>query len=87
MLIAGLVAAMGSKPLDTIIQSSCGMNMQDVLSGLGLPSVLQLNSFTVLAVIVAIFSCLPRKASVYVLDFAVFAPPARWVWAWFWGSQ
>lgn len=77
LLIAGLLAAMGSQPLDAVISSSFGMNMQDVLSGLGLPSVLQLNTFTVIAIVVALFSCLPRKASVYVLDFAVFAPPAR----------
>jgi hypothetical protein len=75
LLVAGLIAAMGSQPLDAITQSS---NLQDVLSGLGLPVLqLQLNFFTILAFIVAIYSFLPRKTSVYVLDFAVFAPPAR----------
>lgn len=70
---------MGSQPLKAIIYSSFGMNLEDVLSGLGVPAVLQLqlNVFTVLASIVALFSFLPRKTSVYVLDFAVFAPPAR----------
>lgn len=77
LLIAGILLALGSGQLDALIRSSTGLDVNDKVSELGLPSVLQLNIFTVLAAAIVIYSLWPRKPSVYVLDFAVLAPPAR----------
>lgn len=77
VLIAGVLAALGSGRLDALIQSSTGVDLSTTVSQLGLPLFLQLNIFTVLAAAIIIYSIWPRKGSVYVLDFAVLSPPAR----------
>lgn len=78
LLLAAALAALGSGALDALIASSTGVNVQQAVSGLGLPVFLQLNLFTVVAAAIVIYSLWPRKPSVYVLDFAVFSPPARY---------
>lgn len=78
LLVAGLLAALGTGTLDALIRSSTGVDVAEAVSSLGLPFSLQLNLFTLLAAVVLIYSLWPRKPTVYVLDFAVFCPPARW---------
>jgi len=78
LLIAGVLAAVGSGRLDALIQSSTGVDLNTTVPELGLPLFLQLNVFTLLAAAIIIYSIWPRKQSVYVLDFAVLSPPASW---------
>lgn len=77
LLLVAALAALGTGAFDALLRSSTGVDVREAVSGLGLPFFLQLNVFTLLAAAVFIYSLWPRKPKVYVLDFAVFSPPAR----------
>jgi hypothetical protein len=77
LLVAGALAALGSGAFDALIRSGTGVDVNEAVSGLGLPVFLQLNLFTVLAAAIVVLSLWPRKPKVYVMDFAVFRAPER----------
>lgn len=75
--LAVAIGLIGTSAFGSIVQSSTGVSIANMMSDFGVPFYLQLNVFSLIAAAIAMISVWPRKQKVFVLDFSVFAAPAR----------